>query len=357
MRIGDLGVQVIRCSVRVEQQEIGFSPISFQFGAAVGVPSRCYPEEVLPSFQNQTDEGEGNTSAGGWGRLAAKRSATRTRLTSRGQRGLAAAGTAWLAEWLWANPALRREWARDRRAAPWPVEAARWLGLALLLAAYAAAAFWLSRAERSPWEARTFLLGICLLYLGWVSVAVPGPAATRIVAEKERRTWEALLLTALRPSQVVTAKLVASLRSPALALAQFLPLLAMGTHAARLSPGRLVFILFLLLATNLTLAVTALWLSGRCRRSRTALALAYLLTGICFWGALVCEPARYVHGENLWWYVSPVWQVAVLCLAEPGPGPLLHPLLPQWSWFLCGCAGLSTALLVSLVRRIAGPAG
>ena len=75
------------------------------------------------------------------------------------------------ADWLWSNPVLRREWARGR-----PQTRRRsvgsWLGLALILTVYAAAAYWLSREERSPWEARAFLLTLCLLYLLWVNIVV-----------------------------------------------------------------------------------------------------------------------------------------------------------------------------------------
>src|SRR5881296_579880 len=107
-----------------------------------------------------------------------------------------------LADWLWDNPVLRREQAQVRRPATRQGLLGSWIGLALALLTYGTAALWLSREERSPWEARALLFSLCLLYLLWMSVAVPGAAAARIAGERERRTWEALLLTALRPSQV-----------------------------------------------------------------------------------------------------------------------------------------------------------
>src|SRR5687768_14899139 len=77
---------------------------------------------------------------------------------------------AWLAgarALFWDNPALEREWSlrRRRRRANARDEAAAWLALLLLIAGYFIAAWWLSRPERDPWEARYSLLEACLLYL------------------------------------------------------------------------------------------------------------------------------------------------------------------------------------------------
>jgi hypothetical protein len=257
------------------------------------------------------------------------------------------------ADWLWANPVLRREWSTFRRRIGWRGVLWSWLSLTLPLATTAVAAHWLSRGERSPWEARGFLLVACLLYLVWLSIAVPGPAAGRLTGERERRTWTDLLLTALRPSQIVSAKLVASLWSPVVALGQFLPLLGMSAHAARLPAARLTLILAVLVASSVLVTAVALWLSGRCRHTLTAATLAYLLTGSWIWGTLAVSPEHFVRGENLWWYCTPAWQVALLSLVEPGPSPLARPLLPEWAWFLLGCAAVSSLSLVLLTRRVA----
>jgi ABC-type Na+ efflux pump permease subunit len=186
-----------------------------------------------------------------------------------------------------------------------------------------------------------------------MTMALPGPTAGRLSGERERRTWAALLLTALRPSQVVSANLLASLRGPVVVLAQLLPLLMMGAHAARLPPPRFALIVVVLLASSIGTAAVSLWLSGRCRHTRSAATLAYLLTGSWIWGALAVWPGQFVRGENLWWYFSPAWQVAVLSLVEPLPGPLAWPLLPEWVWFLLGCTIVSGLLFVLLTRRIA----
>jgi hypothetical protein len=257
------------------------------------------------------------------------------------------------AEWIWANPVLQREWAASRRGTTrLRVLGSRlWLVIAVII--YATAAHRLSREEQNPWEARGLLLSLCVLYLAWMSLALPGPTAGRLSGERERRTWPALLLTALRPSQVVAAKLLASLKGPVAALAQFLPLLMMGAHAGRLPAPRLALIVSVLLVSAAGAGAVSLWLSGRCRHTRTAAPLAYLVIGFWIWGTLAVLPEQFVRGENLWWYLSPAWQVAVLSLVEPGPSPLARPLLPEWCWFLPGCAAVTGLLLVLLTRRIA----
>jgi hypothetical protein len=258
----------------------------------------------------------------------------------------------WAADLLWSNPVLQHEWTR-RRASTWLWELGSWLGLLLALAAYAAGAYWLSREQRSPWEARAFLLGLCLLYLLWINLVVPGPGAARISGERERRTWQPLLLTALRPSQVVSAKLVVSIWPAVAALGVLMPLLIMTIHAARLPALRLPLIAGVLLAASVTAAALALWLSGCCRQTRTAIGLAYLLTAFFFWSALCGSPPHLGRVSSLWWYASPVWQTAVLCLAEPRRIPLGHPLLPEWAWFLLGCGAVTAGSMALLVRRIA----
>lgn len=258
-----------------------------------------------------------------------------------------------VAEWLWANPVVAREWARSQRLPSRRRTLARGVGQAAMLALWGCAAHWLSREERSPWEARALLLGLCLLYLAAVFVLVPGPAAAAIAGERERRTWEALRLTALHPAQVVLGKLLARLGPAVGVLVLLSPPLLMGIHAARLPVSHLPLLLVVLLATPFPVAAGALWLSARCRRARTAVALAYALTALVSLAELVGPPVRFLRGENPVWYLSPAWQAAILCLAEPSRSPRVRPLLPEWAWFLLACAVLTGLALTLLTRRVA----
>ena len=256
------------------------------------------------------------------------------------------------AEWLWDNPLLQRE--RTRRPAAGRVRAvAPWVGVALVLALYGVSSGWLSRPGRTPGEARSFLAGLCLIYLLVVTAAAPGPAAAAIAGERERRTWESIFLSHLRPSQIVAGKYLVSLAASVAVLVTMLPPLLMGIHAARLPWSHALPLLLVLGTAPVAVVALALWLSGLFRRTRGALAASYVLTGALFWLSTAWSAQLLVRGENLWWYLSPAWQAAVLCLGEPSRSPLARPLLPEWAWFVLFYLALTAGCLAMLTRRIA----
>jgi len=258
-----------------------------------------------------------------------------------------------VAEWLWENPILRRERARKPPPAG-PLQAAgAWAGLLLLLAAYFGTAGWLSGPERDPWAARSSLLVASIGYLLLVSLVLPGSVGGLISGERERGTLQPLLLTGLRPSQMVAGKFLIALRPAAFLLAAFLPLLMMGAHAARLPAGYAALLLLILATAPVPVAAGALWLSGRFRRTRNSTILAYLLTALFYWATLGWAPGLLVGRESLWWYFSPAWQAALLLLAQPTPSPLARPLMPEWAWFLLFCLSAAGLSLWLLCRRLA----
>jgi ABC-type Na+ efflux pump permease subunit len=257
--------------------------------------------------------------------------------------------------WISANPALEREWALDRGRAGHGRfgEARRWTGTLALLLLYGVGAWWLTRPDRDAWQARGFLLVASLAALLLVTLVVPGIAAASVVLERERRSWQELLLTRLAPGQLVAAKFIAGGRPAGRLLLGVLPLLVMGAHAGALPLDHFLELLLVLVAASAAILALSLSLGGRFRRTLTAVPVAYLLCGLLFWATVVPFPALAVRGENLWWYLSPAWHVALLCLAEPGPSPLARPLLPEWLWFVLGAAMLTIAALAALSRRIA----
>src|SRR4029077_6659809 len=111
-------------------------------------------------------------------------------------------------------------------------------------------------------------------------------------------------------------KYLIALRPGIGAFGLILPVLIMGEHAARLSLDRALLLLLVLAATPLPVAAGSLWLSARCRRTAMAASAAYFATAVALWGTLAAFPPLYAGREALWWYASPAWQAAVLCLAE-----------------------------------------
>jgi hypothetical protein len=227
------------------------------------------------------------------------------------------------------------------------------MGVAALVGLYVAAALWLPGANLHPWEARGWLLGASLVYLLLLTLVIPGPAAALLSGEREQRTLQPLLLTALRPWQVTAGKYLVGLQPAAGLYLAALPLLLMGAHAGRLTAGRTLLLFVVLGAALFPVPAFALWLSGRCRRTLTATGIAYVVTAVVFWGTLAWAPTLYVRGENLWWYASPAWHAALLILAEPVGGPLARPVLPEWAWFLLFCAGVTALCLWRTTCRLA----
>jgi len=261
-----------------------------------------------------------------------------------------------LSKWIGDNPALRREWQLLRR----PPEAgdglrasAGWLGLAALFALYGGSAWWLSQPDLAPWPARAFLLTVSLGYLLLISLILPGRAVAFMARERGQERWQELLLTSLEPSQIVAAKLLPAFYPAPWLLGLVLPVLLMAAHAGRVTPDRFLILLLILAATGLTIAAFGLWAAVRFRNPRSAMALAYLLTGASCWGTLAWYAPFYVRGENLWWYLSPAWHAALLSLAASTSSPLALPLLPEWSWFLLGNLGLTGLFFWLLTRRLA----
>lgn len=261
-----------------------------------------------------------------------------------------------LTGWLRDNPALAREetmrQGQRRRRGVWP-EIGAWVGVVAALALAAGSAWWLTRPERNPWQSRTFVAGLCAAYFLLVALLVPGPAASSISGERERETWQELLLTRLRPWQVVWAKLLSQLRVPAFLLAGVLPALLMGAHAGRIPPDHLLWMLAVMVVAPVGITALSVWISGRIRSSRVAMTLAYLCTGLLFGASLAWSPQLLVRGENLWWYLSPVWHTALLSLGAPGLSPLARPLLPEWLWCVLFYGGLAALTLALTARRVA----
>lgn len=257
--------------------------------------------------------------------------------------------------WLRDNPALERERVmregQARRRGGWG-ELLAWAGVPAALALTAGGAWWLSRPERNPWEARTGLLLAIALYYLLAAGAVTGPAAAAITGERERETWQELLLTRLAPGQVAWAKLLTALRGGASVLAAFLPVLALGFHAGRIPLDHALPLLLVLTAPVAAAAALALWISSRFRRTRFSISVAYLLVLGLFGATIAWAPGLLARGENVWWYASPVWQAAVLVLAEPQASPLAVPLLPEWTWGAGFYLTLGALSLWRVARRI-----
>ena len=259
-------------------------------------------------------------------------------------------------KWISDNPAFQREWSLLHRASEGGAgarAAGPWAGLTFLAIVYSGSAWWLSGEAVTPWQARSFLLVAALLYLLVIGLVLPARAVALLVRERREERWQELLLTTLEPGQIAAAKLLAAAYPGVVLFALTLPLLLLGAHAGRVPPDRFLPLLLLLATAGPPVAAFGLWLAVRLRNPRPAMGIAYLLVNGCFWATLAWYPPLYVRGENLWWYLSPGWQAALLCLADSNRSPLALPLLPEWVWSVLLQVLLTLLFVRLLARRIA----
>jgi hypothetical protein len=207
------------------------------------------------------------------------------------------------------NDALYRYWILPSRWRRWP-RWKRWCTGSLL----AVSIFWLSSVPfrvwrpESAWQGRSGyeVLQDGMLFFMLVNLASALVGAAAIAGERERGTWEALLLTRLGVTAIVRAKLLsrAALMSGLVALT--LPFWLMWTYqvlevnnrsslafyadAAAFAPAKTalrigLFLSWLsvrLVGRVLTFATLGLAISARSRQTRRALALTgFLITLLC----------------------------------------------------------------------------
>lgn len=118
-----------------------------------------------------------------------------------------------------------------------------------------------------------------LLYLQLVTVtlALPTSVYGAISGERERATWEALILTRLTPAQIVVGKLLWRISGLLSLMVLFLPLLLMGDAAKNFSARTPLFLPELMtLAWGIFLCAFGLWVSACTRRAVTSAALVFV---------------------------------------------------------------------------------
>lgn len=143
-----------------------------------------------------------------------------------------------------------------------------------------------------------FFLGQYVL----ASLMAPSFAAGTITGEKERRTYEMLLASPLRPSAIVLGKLFASLAYLAVLIFSSLPIIMLCLPLGGVSPNE-VFAAYLGLAASVvTFGMIGVACSSYFKRTAASLVVSYLLIlplailGVIMWRAATSSPG--------WWTLS-----------------------------------------------------
>jgi ABC-type Na+ efflux pump permease subunit len=148
-----------------------------------------------------------------------------------------------------------------------------------------------------------FLLGVGLTAFLVLTVAGTVPQAALAVArERERRTLEPLLLTAMSPAAILWGKLAEVLLTPVLSTLALLPVICLSFSLGGVSIGSLAAVPAFLLLCHLFFGTASLAISCRCRRGGTAVVLAYgAVLVICGGTYLIAATQRRPGIPAPWW--------------------------------------------------------
>lgn len=130
-----------------------------------------------------------------------------------------------------------------------------------------------------------FFLGQYLL----ASLMAPSFAAGAIAGEKERKTYEMLLASPMRPAAIVLGKLLASLCHLALLIFSSLPIVMLCLPLGGTSLYELLAVYFALILSTATFGMISLACSSYFQRTAASLVVSYLiilplaLAGLFFW--------------------------------------------------------------------------
>lgn len=127
----------------------------------------------------------------------------------------------------------------------------------------------------------------------------PGVAAVSIAGEKRRGSWDLLLLTRLRPREIVLGKLCSRTLIASLPLLLATPFLIALAVLAEVEPQVVVATALVLPTTLLGFSALGLLCSARARSVNTAVALAYVVTAILILGVPLLEGLVLDFGDPI----------------------------------------------------------
>ncbi len=172
-----------------------------------------------------------------------------------------------------------------------------------------------------------FFLGQFVL----ASMMAPSFAATTITGEKERKTYEMLLASPLRPAAIVLGKLLASLSHLALLILSSLPIVMLCLPLGGVSAYEVMAIYLAMVLSVATFGMISVACSSYFTRSAASLVVSYL----------IILPLALL-GPLLWtWF------------GEMGQGELR--LFATLTFLPAACAMICAVLLISTARRLLHP--
>ncbi len=184
----------------------------------------------------------------------------------------------------------------------------------------------------------------------------PAFSAVAIVGEKERRTYDLLFATLLRPHELAIGKTLSSLALLAIFTALSFPFFAAAFFLGAVSVAEAALIYGLVLATGAGAALLGLAISSVARDSHTALIRAY--GALLGWLVAPWAVGAIVAGMRPAWAVQALYiraaspLAALLSVLLPAAGaPVGSGLTPPWLLFLRWTGFAAAALFLFLVAQ------
>ena len=184
------------------------------------------------------------------------------------------------------------------------------LGMALAVMSIALAMFYAAevrgRAYSMSRRGKDTFMVLMMVQTALICLITPAFSCGAFTLERDRKTFDLLTTTLLRPRTIVFGKLLSSLYYIFLLILAPLPLFFFCLLFGGLSPGQILLSTLLVVVTAIGLATTGLYVSLRFRRTPVATAVAYgvmlfLVAGVPFLG-LMCDEVL-----NLDWVRQEEW--------------------------------------------------
>ncbi len=198
------------------------------------------------------------------------------------------------------NPVLQHELITNlRRTRGFVLLAAyvAFLGLLVYAAWPAEQRLDMANSEEAKKLVDLFFLGQFLL----MSMMAPSFAAGAITGEKERKSYEMLMASPIRPSAIVMGKLAASLGPLAELMICSLPIVMICLPLGGVHPYEVVAAYFAMIAFIALFVMISLWCSSHFARTAAALVVSYLLIlPLAIVGVLVWQALEQLGEARLW---------------------------------------------------------
>lgn len=191
--------------------------------------------------------------------------------------------------------------------------------------------------QYGPVIGKAIFAGITLLLLSLISFIAPGFTAGALAGERERKTYDVLVVTPLRPHQIVLGKLGAVFGFLMLLILASIPILSMALLFGGVAPVEVLIAALALLVTTLAFGALGLYISSLMRSTLVAMVIAY---GIGL-------PFVYGLPFLLYYFSGIVYLIAPMLTLDPAQ-ELLAIVTMYGLGFLLSINPISAAILTSI---------